>query len=183
MDNSLPPTLWSNCKLWLLTAELLKTHFFHFPKPQYSSDQSVSCVRNFVTPWTAVHQASLSITNTWSVLKLMCIESIMPSNHLILCRPLLLLPSSFPSSGSFPMSQFLLSGGQSIEAEAEASVSFLPMNIQEWFPLGLTSLISLQSQGLSTVFSNITFQEHPFFGAQLSLWSDSHIHTWPLGNP
>ena len=83
---------------------------------------------------------------------------------------------SFPASGSFPMSQFFASGGQSIGASASA----LPMNIQAWFPLGLTGLISLLSKGLSRVFSNTTVQKHQFFGAQLSLWSNSHIHMWPL---
>ena len=83
---------------------------------------------------------------------------------------------SFPASGSFPMSQFFASGGQSIEASA--SVSVLPMNIQDWCPLGLTSLSSLQSKGLSRVFSNPTVQKHQFFGTQLCLWFNSYIHTW-----
>ena len=85
---------------------------------------------------------------------------------------------SFPASGSFPVSQFFSSGGQSIGVSASASV--LPMNIHNWFPLGLTGLISLQSKGLSRVFSNTTVQKHQFFGAQLSLWSNSHIYTWLL---
>ena len=85
-------------------------------------------------------------------------------------------PQSFPASGAFPMSQFFTSGGQNIEASASASV--LPMKIQDWFPLGLTGLISLLSKGLSRVFSNITVQKHQFFGTQLSIWSISHIHTW-----
>ena len=88
---------------------------------------------------------------------------------------------SFPESGSFPMSLFLASGGQSIGASASASV--LPMDIQGWFPLGLTSLISLQSKGLSRVFSNTSIQKHQFFSAHLSLWSSSHIHTWLLEKP
>ena len=90
-------------------------------------------------------------------------------------------PQSFPASGSFPMSQFFTSGGQSIGASASASV--LPMNIQGWFPLGLTALISLLSKALSRVFSNTTVQNHQFFGAQPPLWSNSHIHTWPLEKP
>ena len=103
------------------------------------SGKSVSSVTQscllFAIPWTAAHQASLSITNSWSWLKLMSIESVMPSNHLILCHPLLLLLlKSFP--GSFPMNQFFTSGGQSIVVSASASV--LPMNIQDWFPLGWT---------------------------------------------
>ena len=85
---------------------------------------------------------------------------------------------SFLASGSFPMNQFFTSSGQSIGVSASASV--LPMNIQDWFPLGWTGLIFLLSKGLSRVFSNTTVQKHQFFGAQLSLWSNSHIHTWLL---
>ena len=88
---------------------------------------------------------------------------------------------SFPASGSFPMSQFFASGDQSTGASASASV--LPINIQEWFPLGWTGLISLQSKGLSRVFSNTTVQKQQFFSAQLSLWSSSHICTWLLDKP
>ena len=87
---------------------------------------------------------------------------------------------SFPASGSFPMRQFFARGGQSIRVLASASV--LPMNIQDWFPLGLTGWISLQSKGRSRVFSNTTVQKHRFFGAQLS-FTNSHIHTWPLEKP
>ena len=130
----------------------------------YQSVQWLSHVWLFATPWTAARQASLSITNSQSLLKLMSIESVMPSNHLILCCPLLL--PIFPASGSFPMSQLFASGGQSTGASAFASV--LPVNIQDWFPLGLTGLISLQSKGLSRVFSNTTVQKHQFFGTQLS---------------
>ena len=90
--------------------------------------QSVQSLRLFVTPSTAAHQASLSVTNSRSLLKLMSIKSVMPSNHLILCHPLLLLPSIFPSSGSFPMSRLFASDGQSIGVSASASV--LPMNTQ-----------------------------------------------------
>ena len=88
---------------------------------------------------------------------------------------------SFPASGSFPMSQVFTSGGQSIRVSASASV--LPMNIQDWFPWGLTGLIFLQSKGLSRVFSNTTVQKHQSFGAQFSLQSNSHIHTWLLEKP
>ena len=131
-----------------------------------SSVQSLSRVRLFATPWTAAHQASLSITNSWSLLRLMLIESMMPCNHLILCHPFSRL-QSFAESGSFQMSQFFKSGGQSIGGSASASV--LPMNIQDWFLLGLTGLTSLQSKGLSRVFSNRTVQKHQFFSIQLSL--------------
>ena len=132
----------------------------------FSSVQSLSRVRVFVTPWTAAHQASLSITNSRNLLKLMSIVSVMPYNHLILCRPLLFPLQSFPASGSFPMSPFS-SGGQKLGVSA--SVSVLPMNIQDWFPLGWTGWISLQSKGLSRVFSNTTVQRHQFLSAQLSL--------------
>ena len=88
---------------------------------------------------------------------------------------------SFPASGSFPVSQFFAWGGQSIGVSASASV--LPINIQGWFPLGLTSLISLESKGLSRVFFNTTVQKHQFLGTQLSLLSNSHIHIWLLEKP
>ena len=119
----------------------------------FSSVQLLSCVWFIVTPRTAACQASLPITNSRSSLKLMFIKPVMPSNHLILCCPLLFLPLLFPSVRVFPISQFFTSCGQSIEASASASV--LPMNIQDWFPLGLTGLISLQSKGLSEVFSRV----------------------------
>ena len=145
-----------------------------------SSVQSLSCVQLFATPRTAALQTFLSITNPWSLLKLMSITLVIPSNQLILCHSLL-LPSMFPSIRVFSMSQFFASGGQSIGVSALASV--LPMNIQGWFSLGLNGLISLQSKGLSTVFSNTIVQKHQFFGTQLFLWSNSHIHTWPLEKP
>ena len=88
---------------------------------------------------------------------------------------------SFPASRSLPMSQLFASGGQNIEASTSASV--LPMNIQGWFLLWLTCLISLQSKGLSRVFSSTTFQKCQFFGAQPSLWSNSYIHTWLVEKP
>ena len=88
---------------------------------------------------------------------------------------------SFPASESSPISQFFVSGGQSSGVSASASV--LPMNIQDWFPLGLIGLISLQSKWLSGVFSNTTVQKHQFFSIQPSLWSNSHIHTWLLEKP
>ena len=116
------------------------------------SVQSLRHVRLFATPWIAAHHAYLSITNSQSLLKLMSIESVMPSSHLILCRPLLLPPSIFPSIRVFPMSQLFTSGGQSNGVSASASV--LPMNIQDCFPLGWTGWISLQSKELSRVFSN-----------------------------
>ena len=126
--------------------------------------QSLSHVRLFVTPWTAARQASLSITNSRSLLKLMSIELVMPSSHFILCRfPFSSCPQSLPASESFPVSQFFASGTQSIRALALASL--FPMNIQDWFPLGWIDLISLLPKGLSRVFSNTTVQRHQFFNA------------------
>ena len=122
-------------------------------------------VQLFATPWTAACQASLSITNSRRMLKLISIESVTPSNHFILWHSLLLPLQSFPAWGSFLISQFFTSGGQSIGASA----SVLPMNMQNWFSLGLIGLISLQSKGLSRVFSNTTVQKHKFFCAQLSI--------------
>ena len=147
----------------------------------FSSVQSLGHVWLFAIPWITACQASLSITNSQSSLKLMSIESVMPSNYLILCHPLFLLPPNLPASGSFAMSQFFTWGGQSIGVSASASV--LPKNTQDWSPLGWTGWISLQSKGLSRVFSNTTVQKHQFFDAQLSSQSNYHIHTWPLEKP
>ena len=137
--------------------------------------QSLSRVRLFAIPWTAALQASVSFTLSQSLLKLTSTESVEPSNHSILCCPLLLHSVFFPAKGSFPVSQLFASGGLSIWAPASASV--LPMNIQGWFPLGLTGLISLLSKGLSRIFPSTTIWKHQFFGAQPSLWSNSHLHT------
>ena len=132
----------------------------------------------FITLWIAAHWASLFITtpgacsNSWP-LSQWChptiSSSVIPFSYI----------QSFPSSGSFPMSQFFASGGPSIGASASASV--LPMNFRDWSPLGWTGWISSQSKGLSRVFSNTTVQKHQFFGAQLSLWFNSHIsHVVPI---
>ena len=136
--------------------------------------QLLSWVLLFVTPSTAARQASLSITISWCLLRLMSIESAMPSNHLVFCHPLSSCPQSFPASGSFQMSGLFILGGQSIGASVSASI--LPVNIQGWFPLGLTGLISLQTKGLSRIFSNTTVQKHQFFCAQLPLlWGHRRI--------
>ena len=150
-------------------------------KLQFSSVQSLSCVWLFATPWIAAHQASLSITNSRSSLRLMSIELVMPSSHLTLCRPLLLLPPIPPSIRVFSMSQLFAWGGQSTGVSALAS--FHPKNSQGWSPLEWAGWISLQSKELSSVFSNITIQKHQFFGTQLSSQSNSHIHIWPLEKP
>ena len=101
--------------------------------------------------------------------------------HLVICCPLLSCLQSFPASGSFPVSRLFVSGDQSIGASASTSV--LLINIQGWYPLGLTGWISLQSKGILAVFSNITAQNHQFFSIQPSLWSNSHIHTWLVEKP
>ena len=117
-------------------------------------------------PWTTARQASLSITNSRSLLKLMSILLVISSKHFILCHPLSSHLQSFPASGSFLMRWFFVSGGQRIGVSASASV--LPMNIQDWFPLGWTGWISLQLKALSRVFCNTTSQNHQFFSAQRS---------------
>ena len=132
-----------------------------------SSVQLLSHIQLFATLWIVARQASLSISNSQSLPKLMSIESVMPSNHLTLCCPLLFLPSIFPSIRVFSNELALC-----IRWPKYWSFSF---NInssdehQDWFPLGWTGWISLQSKGLSRVFSNTTVQKHQFFGAQLSL--------------
>ena len=135
---------------------------------QFSSVQFLNHVRLFVPHGAAQRsQASLSFTNSQSLLKLLSIALVMPTNHLIFCHPLLLPSSSFPASRSFQMSQLFASGGQRIGVSASTPV--LPMNIQDWCPLGLTGWISLQSKGLSRVFSNTIVQKHQYFSTQLSL--------------
>ena len=153
----------------------------------FSSVQSLSRVWLFATPWIAARQASLSITNFRSSLRLMSIESVMPSSHLILCHPLLFLPSIPPSIRVFSNESTLRmrwpkywSFSFSIIPSKEIP-SFLPK--KGWSPSEWTGWISLQSKGLSRVFSNTTLQKHQFFSAQLSSQSNSHIHTWPLEKP
>ena len=134
------------------------------PYLQFSSVQLLSCVWLCVTPWIAACQASLSITNSRSLFKLTSIELVMPSNHLILCLRLLLPPSIFPSIRVFSRVSSLHHVGVS------ALSSVLSLNIQDWFPLGWTGWIFLQSKGgLLRVFSTIIVQKHQFFGTQFSL--------------
>ena len=141
----------------------------------------LSHVGFFAVPWTVACQASLSFTISWSLLKLMSIESWCHPTIFLSAAPFSSCPQCFPASGSFLTSQLFASGGQSIGASALASV--LPVNIQDWFPWGLTGLISLLSKGPSRVFCSTTVQKHQFFGAQPSLWSSSHIHVWLLEKP
>ena len=148
---------------------------------QFSSVQSLSRVQLFATPWIAPRQASLFITISQSSLRLTSIESVMPSSHLILGHPLLFLPPIPPSIGVFSNESTLSWGGQSTGVSALAS--FLPNKSQGWSPIEWTGWISLQSKGLSRVFSNTTAQKHQFFSAQPSSQSNSHIHTWLLEKP
>ena len=152
-------------------------HSIYSSKPYFSNCMllvqfSRSVMSDSVTPWTAAHRASLSITNSRNWVKLLSsssssisIGSLMPSNHLILCHPFL-LPQSFPASGSF---KWVSSSHQVAKVLESALASVLPMNIQDWFPLGWTSWISMLSKGPSRAFSNTTVQKHQFFGTQLSL--------------
>ena len=144
---------------------------------QFSSFQSLSHVWLFVTLWTAACQASMFTANSRSLLKLMSIESVKPANHLILCHPLLLL-SIFPSIRVFFNESVL-----HIRWPKCWSFSFSISPSNDWFPLGWTGWISLQSKGLSRVFSNTTVQKHQFFSTQLCLEFNFHIHIWLLEKP
>ena len=155
--------------------------FCHGDGRVFSSVQfsSLSHIWLFATPWTTARQASLSITNSQSSLKFMSIDSVMPSNHLILCQPFSSCLQSFPASGSFPVSQFFTSCGQSIGASTSATV--LPMNTQDWFPLGWTGWIFLQSKGPPRVFSDTTVQKHQLFSTQFlysSTLTSIYIHSY-----
>ena len=148
---------------------------------KFSSLQSLSHIQLFVTLWTAAHQASLSITNSQSLPKLMSNVSVMPSNHLILCRPLLLHPSIFPSIRVFSNKSVL-----HIRWPKYMSFSF-SISTSSWYSrlisLGLTGWFSLQFKRLSRIFSYTTVQKHQFFSTQLPSQSNSHIHTWLLEKP
>ena len=156
----MPQPLWVSGSQWVVVVQLL------------------SHVWLFMTPWTIAHQASLSFAISQSF------SNSCPLNlwwHPIISFSVVPFSffQSFPASESFPVSLFFVSGGQSIGAPV--SVSVRPLNTQSWIPLGWTSLISLQSSGLSRVFSSSTVQKDQFFVTQLSLWSNSHIHMWLVG--
>ena len=152
----------------------------HSSNSQLSSVQLLSHVWLFVTSWSAAHQASLSITNSRSLLKLMSIESVMPSNHLILAIPFSSCLQSFPASGSFPMSVLRIRWPK----YWSFSFSISPSNeYSELISFRMAGWISLKSKELSRVFSNTTVQKHWFFTTQLSLQSNAHIHTWLLEKP
>ena len=151
--------------MWCVTGQ------FSITLDNFSSVQSLSYVWLFATPWTAAHQASLSITNSQSLLELMFIESVMPSNHLIL---------SSPSPPAFNLSQHesLFQGVSSLHQVARVLKHLLQHQSFQW--IFRTGWIALQFKRLSRVFSNTTVQKHQFVSAQLSLCSNSHIHTWLL---
>ena len=148
---------------------------------EFSSLQSLSRVRLFAAPWTAARQASLSITNSWSLLKLMSLELLMPSNHLILCHPLFLPPSIFPSIRIFSNESVL-----NIRWPKYWSFSFSISPSNEYsglISLQWASCISLLSKGLTRVISSTTVQKHQPISTQASLWSNSHNHSWLLEKP
>ena len=148
---------------------------------QFSSVQSLSRVRLFATPWIAARQTSLSITISRSSLRLTSIKSVVPSSHLILCCPLLLLSPIPPSIKVFSNESILRMRWPKYWSLNLAS--FLPKKSQSWSPSEWTGWISLQSKGPSRVFSNTTVQKHHFFGTQPSSQSNSHIDTWPQEKP
>ena len=174
--------------LWSWQCPILDVPLLCYDGLLFNSVQSLSRVRLFATPWIAAHKASLSVTNTQSSLKLMSIESVMPSSHLILCCPLLLLPAIPPSIRVFSNESTLHMRWPkywtfSLVSSLVSVSSFLPKKSQSLSPSEWTGWNSLQSKGLSRVFSNTTVQKHQFFGVQLSLQTNSNIHTWPQEKP
>ena len=176
MEYSQEDGLWShNSQSWILTVPLLNVCVWI----RWWCSVAKSCL-TLCDPWTATGLPCLSLSPGVCSDSFMSIESVMPSNHLIFCCPLVLLPSVFSSIRVFPTSWFFTSGGQTIGASASSSV--LPVNIQGWFPWGWTGLILL-SKGLPRVFCSTTVRKHQFFSAQPSLWSNSHICTWLREKP
>ena len=183
--------------VWLQT--LLKYGDLSFPSSQqfqpshpdncsnivYRPFSLFNCVQLFVIPWTAARQTSLSITNSRSLLKIMSIELVMLSNHLTLCRPLLLLPSIISSIRIFSNESVLGIRWPKYWSFSFSTSLFTEYSIQikYWFPLGWAGWISLLSKGLSRIFSSSTICRHHFFGAQPFLLSNSHICTWLLEKP
>ena len=172
--------VWTNSRTWwwtgkpgmLISLSIMPLRFIQYvvfisSLLLFWTSSICSVVSDSATPWTATHQAYLSITNFQSLLKLMSIEAVIPSNHLILCHPLLFLPSIFPSIKIFSNESILCISSQSIGVSASAFV--LQMNIQDWFPLGWSGWISLLSKGLSRVISGTIVQKDQFFSAQFSL--------------
>ena len=158
--------MWFRCsRVWVCSVQFTRSVMSNSLRPHGQQHARISCP----SPTPRVYSNSCPL-NQW------CHPTISSS-----VAPFSSCLQSFPASGSFQMSQFFTSGGQNIGVSASASV--LPMNIQDWFPLGWTGWISLLFKGLSRVFSNTAVQKHQFFSAQLSSQSNSHIHTWPLEKP
>ena len=154
--------------------------YIHIYIYKLSSVQSLSCVWLFATPWIAARQASLSITNSWSSSRLTSIELVMPSSHLVLCCPLLLLPPVPPIIRVFSNESTLPMRWPKYWS---FSFSIIPSKKSQDWSSEWTGWISLQSKGLSRIFSNTTVQKQQFFGAQPSSQSNSHIHVWPQEKP
>ena len=164
--------MWNNCSYCASDGNTFYYSVKFSPSVLYDSLQTHEPQRTrspCPSPTPGVYSSSCLLTQ-W------CHPTVSPSVVLFS-----FFPQSLPASGSFQMSQLFAWGGQSIGVSAAASI--LPMNTQDWSPLGWTGWICLQSEGLSRVFSNITVQKHQFFSTQLSLQSNSHIHTWPLEKP
>ena len=158
-------------------------NWFHDYSPSVQFSSVAQCADSSAASWTAARQASLSITSSQSLLKLMSIELVMPSNHLTLCHPFLLLPSNSPSIRVFfnelPLcSKWRKCWSFSFNISPSSEYSGLISFRIDWF-----DLLAAQGTPPSRVFSNTTVQKHQFFGAQLSLWSNSHMHTWLLEKP
>ena len=169
-------------RLWNIYFYVL--YFYKYKYFQFSSVQLLSHVQFFVTPWTAAHQASLSITNSRSLLKLMSIKSVMPSNHFILCHRFLLLPSIFPSITVFSNESVLCIRWRFIFNRWSFISSSSPSNEYSGlisFKIDRFDLLAVQ--GTLKCLLQHHSSKHQFFSAQLSLWSNSHIHTWPLEKP
>jgi len=159
--------IWVSYELWTKPRSWRCSRMFFLHNCRFSSVPLLSRVRLFVTPWTKHTRPPCPSPTGGSLLKPMSIESVMPSSYLILCHPLLLLPSIFPSIRVFSNESALHIRWPKCGALASASV--LPVNTQDWSPLGWTGWISLQSKGLWRIFSNTTVQKHQFFSSQLSL--------------
>ena len=183
LSSQLFDVFWLSDTIYILfhnCMTMLSLCFWEFHK-LILSVQSLSRVRFFVTPWITACQAFLSITKSWSSLRIMSIESVMPSIHLILFCPLLLLPPIPPSIRVFSNESTLHMRWPKYWSFSFSIISF--KEIPGLISFRWTGWISLQSMGLSRVFSSTTVQNYQFFGAQLSSQSNSHIHTWPLEKP
>ena len=184
IPTSIDPNQINWNSLWQKVFRVSQHEMYNFPSG-YPKTTFLCC--HFLSllwlcnPWTPCSTTGFPILHyLLELLKLVSIDLVMPTTTSFSVAPFSLCPQSFLAAGAFPISWLFASSGQTIGISASASV--LPLNIQGWFPLGLTGLISLLSKELSRIFSNI-IRKHQFFGTQLSLWSNSHIHTWLLEKP